>query len=233
MSGVVHRMGVFKELAQALGTTSDETQKVELVVRAATTLGGLCSHAGFTVNDKGALSTPVSSDDVVRRANALQEELGEGPCLDVMRDNDTLVVADLSVDRRWPTWAPRAHDDLGVGSMISVLVYAESRSYGALSMYAGRDQRFDVDDVAIAQTLAVQLAMVLTSGREIDQLGTALHSRTIIGQATGLVMGRFEVDASQAFDYLRRLSSHSNRKLVDVASTIVRTGQLPDLDAAG
>ena len=72
--------------------------------------------------------------------------------------------------------------------------------------------------------------MVLTSGREIDQLATALHSRTVIGQATGLVMGRFDVDASQAFDYLRRASSHSNRKLVDIASEMVRTGRLPEVD---
>ncbi|PKH40646.1 GAF domain-containing protein [Nocardioides alpinus] len=229
MSGVVHRMGVFKELAQALGETPDEEQKVTLAVHAATSLVELCCHAGFTVNDQGGLSTRASSDDVVRRANELQQELGEGPCLDVMRELDTVVAPDLAADRRWPVWAPRVHDDLKVGSMISVLVYTGTQSYGALSMYAHRGGRFDADDVAIAQTLAVQLAAVLTTSREIDQLGMALHSRTIIGQATGLVMGRFGVDASQAFDYLRRVSSHSNQKLVEVARTVVSTGDLPDL----
>ncbi len=230
MSGVVHRMGVFKELAQALADSSDEEQKVTLAVQAATSLVDLCGHAGFTVNEQGGLITEASSDDVVRRANDLQQQLGEGPCLDVMRELDTLVAPDLATDRRWPVWAPRVHDELEVGSMISVLVYTGDRSYGALSMYAGRGSRFDVDDVAIAQTLAVQLATALTSSREIDHLGLALHSRTIIGQATGLVMGRLGVDSSQAFDYLRRVSSHSNRKLVDVAGAIVCTGQLPDVD---
>lgn len=230
MSGVVHRMGVFKQLAQALSSAAEEDGRVKLAVEAATSLVGQCRHAGFTVNDGGELITKGSSDDVVLRANALQQELGEGPCFDVMRDQDTLVSPDLSSERRWPEWAPRVHDELKVGSMMSVLVYTRTQSYGALSMYAYRGERFDCDDVALAQTLAVQLAMVVASSREIDQLETALHSRTIIGQATGLIMGRFDVDASQAFDYLRRVSSHSNRKLVDVASTIVCTGRLPEVD---
>lgn len=230
MSGVVHRMGVLKELAQALVDSSDEQQKVTLAVGAAMSLVERCRHAGFTVNDRGGLSTQDSSDEVVRRANELQEALGEGPCLDVARDHDTLVAPDLSVERRWPLWAPWAHDELKVGSMISVLVYCGSDSFGALSMYSHRGERFDADDVAIAQTLAAQVATFLTAGREIHQLGNALHSRTTIGQATGLVMGRLQVDSGQAFDYLRRVSSHSNRKLLDVADAIVRTGRLPDID---
>jgi GAF domain-containing protein len=120
------------------------------------------------------------------------------------------------------------HDELKVGSMISALVYAGDRSFGAISLYAHRGVRFDADDVAIAQNLATQLARSLTSFREIDQLGHALHSRTTIGQATGLVMGRFGIDADQALDYLRRLSSHTNRKLVDISREIVQTGHVPD-----
>jgi GAF domain-containing protein len=230
MSGVVHRMGVFKELAQEMGTTSDEGVRVKLAVQAAPSLVEHCSHAGFTLNDKGGLSTEASSDEVVRRANELQQELGEGPCLDVMRDQDTLVSPDLAAERRWPAWAPRVVDELEVGSLISVLVYTDTQSYGALSLYADRGARFDVDDVAIAQTLAGQLAMVLTAGREIDQLGRALHSRTTIGQAQGILIERLSIDTAQAFDYLRRVSSHSNRKLVDVCHEIVRTGRLPDVE---
>jgi GAF domain-containing protein len=230
MSGVVHRMGVFKELAQEMGTTSDEGVRVKLAVQAAPSLVEHCSHAGFTLNDKGGLSTEASSDEVVRRANELQQELGEGPCLDVMRDQDTLASPDLAGERRWPAWAPRVVEELKVGSLISVLVYTDTQSYGALSLYADRGARFDADDVAIAQTLAGQLAMVMTSGREIDQLGRALHSRTTIGQAQGILMERLAIDSAQAFDYLRRVSSHSNRKLVDVCHEIVRTGRLPDVE---
>lgn len=228
MSGVVHRMGVLKRLDLALGATSDEEKRLRLAVDAATSLVERCCHAGFTVNDGGTLTTRASSDELVCRANELQQVLGEGPCLDVMRDQDTLASPDLGREERWPLWAPRVHDELGAGSLISVLVYTDSHSYGALSLYAPRGLQFDADDVAIAQTLAAHLAMVVAAGRESDQLGRAVHNRTLIGQAQGILMERLDVDAAQAFDYLRRVSSTSNRKLADVAAEIARTRRLPD-----
>ena len=179
------------------------------------------------MNQKGDLATRVSTDEVVRRANELQRELGEGPCLDVMRDQDTLVSCDLSQEQRWPLWAAAVQQQFGVDSMMSVLVFTDAHSYGALSLYAGPGQRFDDDDVAIAQALAGNIALVLTSEREIDHLGRAMHGRTLIGQAQGVLMERLDIDAAQAFDYLRRISSHSNRKVTDVAQEIVRTRELP------
>lgn len=228
MSGVVHRMGVFKKLDLALGATSDEDERLRLAVEAAASLVLHCCHAGFTVNEEGTLTTLATSDDVVRRANELQQELGEGPCLDVRRDQDTFASDDLGNEERWPRWAPRVHDELGAGSMISVLVYTDARSYGALSLYAAPGEAFDADDVATAQTLAAHLAMVLAAGRESVQLGRAIHNRTLIGQAQGILMERLGVDAAQAFDYLRRVSSTSNRKLSEVAAELARTRTLPD-----
>jgi hypothetical protein len=114
--------------------------------------------------------------------------------------------------------------------MLSLLIYTDSESYGALSLYASKGRCFDADDVAIAQGLAGHLAVIMAAGREIDQLGAAMHNRTIIGQAQGILMNQLGIDADQAFDYLRRVSSHSNRKLVDVAAEIARTRELPKLD---
>ena len=227
MSGVVHRMGVFKELDLALGATSDEEIRLQLAVDAAPSLVERCRHAGFTANDAGVLTTRASSDELVRRANDLQQELQEGPCLDVMRDQDTLASPDLAHEARWPRWAARVHDELGAGSMISVLVHTDADSFGALSLYADRGVRFEADDVAIAQTLAAHLAMMMAAGRESDQLGRAIHNRSTIGQAQGILMERLDIDAAQAFDYLRRVSSTTNRKLADVAAEIARTRTLP------
>jgi hypothetical protein len=43
-------------------------------------------------------------------------------------------------------------------------------------------------------------------------------------------MVKLGLDAGQALDYLRRVSSTSNRKLVDVAAEIAQTRVLPKLD---
>jgi GAF domain-containing protein len=222
-------IGEFTQLSQALAAAPDEDTRLQIAVDCAVSMMGGCDHAGFTVNQKGGLFTRVDSDGAVRRANELQEELGEGPCLDVLRDQETLISADLSQEPRWPRWAARVHRELGVGSMMSLLVYTERQhSYGALSLYAQQGHRFGTDDWAIGQALAGHISVVLAAEREIDQLGTALHTRTHIGQAQGILMERLELTADQAFDYLRRVSSNSNRKLAEVAAEIASTRRLPE-----
>jgi GAF domain-containing protein len=222
-------MSEFTQLAQALSEARDEDARLQIAVNSAVSLVSRCHHAGITINDKGGLITKVSSDELVQRANELQHELGEGPCLDVMRDQDTLVSTDLTQEQRWPHWAPRVHQELKVGSMMSLLIYTQRHSFGALSLYAPRGCQFDADDVAVGQALAGHMAVIMNAGREIDHLGLALNNRLIIGQAQGVLMERLGIDADRAFDYLRRVSSHSNRKLADVAGEIARTRGLPDL----
>ena len=63
---------------------------------------------------------------------------------------------------------------------------------------------------------------------EIKQLEHAVESRTVIGQAEGILMERLGIDSAQALVYLRRVSSHSNRKVIDIASEIAQTRELPE-----
>lgn len=224
------RLSEFSDLAQAMAVAPDEDGRLKLAVDAAVALIGRCDHAGVTVNQKQVLQTRVSSDAVVQRANELQHELGEGPCLDVTRDQNTLVSTALEQEQRWPKWAPRVQAELGVWSMMSLLVYTDRHSFGALSLYAQRGQRFDADDVVTGQAIAAQLAVIITAEREIDHLGLGMHNRLIIGQAEGILMERLDITADQAFDYLRRVSSLHNRKVVDIAAEIVTTRTLLDVE---
>lgn len=63
--------------------------------------------------------------------------------------------------------------------------------------------------------------------QEIKQLHDAVESRTIIGQAEGILMERLGIDACQALGYLKRVSSHTNRKVIDIATEIAETRNLP------
>jgi AmiR/NasT family two-component response regulator len=71
------------------------------------------------------------------------------------------------------------------------------------------------------------LAVALT---EVDQLHHALDSRLTIGRAEGICMARLDIDAVPAFEYLKRLSSTTNHKLVEIAAEIAETRDLPKLD---
>ena len=57
-----------------------------------------------------------------------------------------------------------------------------------------------------------------------------MESRTIIGQAEGILMERLGIDAQQVLEYLKRASSTSNRKLAQIAAEIAETRKLPELD---
>lgn len=221
-------MGDFVQLSQALATAANEDGRMKIAVEAVVSLVEHCDHAGLTLNQKGELITRASSDDLVALADRLQTDLGEGPCLEVGRGHTTIVSVNLAAESRWPRWAPRVHNDLRVDSLISLLVHTEDRSFGALSLYA-RHRHFDADDVCLAQALAEHMSVVMAAKKEIDDLGLAVHSRNVIGQAQGVLMERYDITSNQAFDYLRRLSSHSNRKIITLATEIVTTRTVPDV----
>lgn len=224
------RVREFSGLSQAMANAPDEDGRLKLAAEAAIALVDRCGQAGISVNVKGVLRTLAASDEVVRRANELQSDLGEGPCMDVDRTQNALVSTALSQEQRWPRWAPRAHAELGVESMMSLLIYTDAETFGSLCLYARADECFDADDVVVGQAIAAQLALTISAEREIDQLGLAMHNRLAIGQAEGIVMERLGVTAEQAFDYLRRVSSHHNKKIAVIAAEIVATRRLLDID---
>lgn len=218
----------FAELARALGAAGEESDRFMLAVEAAVELIPGCLHAGITINRDGECHTLAATGEILSAVNALQNELGQGPCHSPDRDDEIVEISDLVGDERFSAWGGRVNGDFQLGSMISILVYTARGSYGTLSLYAATPHAFDADDLATAQALAGHLAVALAAGREIEGMGAALQSRTVIGQAEGILMERLGVDSDQALAYLKRISSHTNTKLVQVAGDIVRTRQLPE-----
>ena len=168
---------------------------------------------------------------MVRRGDALQYQLGEGPCLDAVRSQDTVISPNLREEARWPEWTPRA-SVLGIKAMMSLWLYTSvnpygADSYGALNLYSDSIDPFGPNEYAIAHALAAQISVTLAAHREIRGRGVAMTSRTIIGQAEGILMERLGIDADQAFAYLRRVSQSENRKLIMICSEIVETRRLP------
>jgi AmiR/NasT family two-component response regulator len=71
--------------------------------------------------------------------------------------------------------------------------------------------------------LAAYAAAAILASREGGQLQSTLTSRHLIGQAKGIIMERFNVDAVRAFDMLRELSQTSNVRLADIAQRVIDT----------
>jgi AmiR/NasT family two-component response regulator len=69
--------------------------------------------------------------------------------------------------------------------------------------------------------LATHAAAVLIAASRKRQFESALASRDIIGQAKGIIMQRFHVDAVRAFQLLTRLSQERNTPVRVIAQELV------------
>ncbi|TXL62101.1 GAF and ANTAR domain-containing protein [Aeromicrobium terrae] len=183
--------------------------------------------AGLMVVRGGAVETIADTSDDIEAAHQLQAELGEGPCLAALEGGDaTYLVRDTRADERWPRWG-RAAADIGFHSVISSTLETSTRRIGSLNVYARGVDAFDDDDAAVISWLATHASVAIANVTEREGLRTALSHRTVIGQAEGLLMSSFGIDADQAFAYLKRLSQDTNTKLVKIAAEIIEnTDQL-------
>jgi hypothetical protein len=185
-------------------------------------------HVSLTIRtSRDGHKTLASSAAVAAEADALQYELGEGPCLEIADTGGWLRSGSVGTDPRWPQWGPRA-DGLGVRSLLSVAVTDREEPPGALNLYSAEPSSFaDRDVVDLALVYAVHATTALSSARRASTLQTAVSSRHVIGMAQGIAMERYGIDQHQSFELLRRLSSTTNVKLRDVAAQIVETRTIP------
>ena len=178
-------------------------------------------------SDGGRIAQAAASSGAAARADELQLEFREGPSLQSLTGRQHLTVNDLRFDSRWRFWAPQAAD-LGHRSAMS-LSLDDDETVGALTLYSHLPSFFHADDVALGEIFARHASTSVAIARERDQLLKAVDSRGVVGQAQGILMERYDVDADQAFQVLRRYSSHLNQKLRSIAEGVVRSRALPDL----
>jgi GAF domain-containing protein len=176
--------------------------------------------ASITVLSKDkTLSTVASTDALANQIDAVQYELREGPCYAAVTDDTLTVINDVAAARDFPRYGPRAAD-LGVRSQTAIHLFHNGERAG-LNLYARTLGAFDRSTVELAEIFATQAGALLGYARQVDQLSEALHTRTDIGIAIGMVMERYGMDREQAFAFLVRHSSTGNVKLRTLAREVI------------
>lgn len=229
------RSSVSKDLTAWLASAARAMQAepgvqytLDRAVGLAVDLIGGCDHAGVSlVHRSGAVEFPVATDGTFSKLEQMEHDLGEGPCLDAMWTTDTVVSPDLAAESRWPTWASRATSEFGVASMLGFQLFINGETLGSLNLYSQQANGFDTDAIATGSGLAAHVAVALAASQAREQFDSALSTRTMIGQAEGVLMERFGITGDQAFAVLRRVSQDTNTKLRDVARHLLDTGQTP------
>jgi GAF domain-containing protein len=224
------------ELAEQLGLlvrsleAEDDTGAVldEVVAAAVDIIPGVEAASISLVVARRRVTSEHRTSDLPERVDAIQTETGEGPCLDAAYEHDTVRVPDLRHEQRWPEFARRAAE-AGAGSMLSFQLYVQGDTLGALNLYSTRVDGFDDESEQIGLLFAGHAAVAFAGARKIEHLDRAIASRDLIGQAKGMLMERYRIDADAAFRVLARVSQSTNHSLREVAGELVVTGRLAGL----
>ena len=183
--------------------------------------------AGLTMIEHERNDIVVASAPFVRDVDAIQYEIGEGPCISAVSECTTMRSGSLGGDPRWPRFGPRA-GRLGVHSVVSLPLVTPDGVLGAINVYAHAKDAFDGEAADLGElfaapaAIAVQNAQLLAVAKRVAaSLQGALSKRAVIDQAVGILMSRAGCTADEAFDRLRRFSQTRNTKLSVVARSLV------------
>lgn len=144
--------------------------------------------ASITVRDADeSLRTLATTDPWAENADALQYEFREGPCYAAVTEDRFVLVTDMAAATHdYPSFAPRAAE-LGVRAQAAVQLLQDGERAG-LNLYALRRGAFDSSTIQFAELFASQAAALLGYAVQVEQLSEALHTRTDIATAVGIVM---------------------------------------------
>ena len=215
------------EVARGLLSEPDLDRTLERIVDMAVKTVPGCECAGISLVERRSITTRAASGDVPHAVDAIQHETNSGPCLDAIQRHEVFVTDDLRAEARWPEFSERVTEATGVRSVMSVRLFAEDDTMGALTLCSTSPSAFDEESTAVAAVFAAHASVAISASRREENLEKALASRDLIGQAKGILMAQQLMSADEAFDALRSASQHLNLKLRDVADRVILTGEIP------
>jgi transcriptional regulator with GAF, ATPase, and Fis domain len=199
------------DIARAFDTYSVHETLQRTVDLAVATIPG-CDHAGVSVVHYGKISTPAASDGVALRVDAIQYEVGDGPCLDAIADEGIFQTDDLELESRWPRFSARAHDETAVASILAFRLFARERALGSLNLFSKHKAAFGPEARETGLLFAVHAAVALQASQRTEKLLAALETRDVIGEAKGILMEREHISVKIPLSDLESLVSSGARR---------------------
>lgn len=189
-----------------------------------------CKHASVVLVTRGRRPEVVALTDP-GLADLYQLQLdAAGPLQTAIEQGQVLLMPDVAAETRWSKEWTEQVMSAGIRSALHLPLMRGGRAQAVLSLYSELPDGFDTDDVAIAHILARHASVAIASARDEASMAQAVDARKLVGQAMGILMERYDLDSSRAFEVLKRYSQHNNRKLRDVAQELINTRCLPPTD---
>ncbi|MDT0196029.1 GAF and ANTAR domain-containing protein [Arthrobacter sp. AB6] len=214
-------------------TEEKATTAVRLLAQAAKESVAGTIGAGVSLMDaRGRRTSSGYTDGIVSKADAIQYECGEGPCLTAWAAEEPMLVSDLAREQRWPEWR-KAVRGLPITSVVSAPLIAGRESLGALKLYAAAPGVYDESSAALLQLFAAPAATLLAHiqaseapHRMTEGLQASLYTRDLVNRACGALMERLGLTHEAALQQLMKFARNENTALQHVSERVL-AGTLP------
>lgn len=205
---------------------------------AASTLsgGGAEALCGITLLRPRTKTTVASSDEKAKFLDEIQYGHDDGPCLRAAREGQIYSVTDFRTEDRFGDY-PTTIVEHGILSALCVPIPLDGFAASGLNSYSTEAHGFDDESIRVASDFAREISKSLRMAIRVahltdksEQLSAAMASRTTIDVAAGIIMGQNRCSHETAMTILKAASSGRNRKLADVAASVVASfgQQVPD-----
>ncbi|GAB3050747.1 GAF and ANTAR domain-containing protein [Intrasporangium mesophilum] len=185
-----------------------------------------CDRASLLVRTRDRFVTAASTDQVARRIDQIELEVGEGPCVDAILDEAYQHDADLTTATTpWPRFTERIVSETPVRSAIGYRLLLDGDKVGALNLFSdtpGALSERSADTGAVIASFASVALMAIRAREEAASLRQGLQSNREIGKAVGLLMAAHHISGEAAFELLRSTSQDLNMKLSHVAAQVIQ-----------
>ncbi len=215
---------LFQGLAEVVYDSDDFDDVYAKLCEASRTLVTGCDRASLMLKRGSRFVTAAATDDIAARVDDLERELGDGPCLDAVRNEAAYVDASLPEESRWPGLATRIMDETPVRGVAGFRLLVDEEKIGALNLFSdapGVLTERSVDEGAVVAAFLSVSLLAAHRRQQASSLQRGLHTNREIGKAVGLMMAFHKVDDEIAFEILRKASQDMNVKLAEVAREVV------------
>jgi GAF domain-containing protein len=211
-----------RHLQEQPSTDDIEKPLGELAATAAESVPG-AEHAAITIVGRDSIRTVTATARYPMVLDRLHQHHNAGSCEAATWDHEVIRIDDVTEEQRWQSYCRDIAEGSPIRSVMSFRLFHDRHSTGLLSFYSERPHAFDGESVEVGLIMATHTALAWNMLRRDQQFRSALASRDLIGQAKGMIMERFHIDAVQAFELLSRLSQNSNTAVAEIARHLVET----------
>lgn len=181
----------------------------------------------LTLRRRKRTATVAGSSEKAVLLDAIEQGLGQGPCLEALDAGRPVLLADAGSDTRWPQYS-RALSEAGCRTALGVPMDLGATSEAVLNFFGPRPGVFTPDVIDAATGFAEVAGSTLRLAIRIEavehtntDLKAAMASRSVIDVACGIIMAQNRCTHEQAVAILTAASSHRNQKMHAVAGDIV------------